>query len=262
MIDETDTSGLDFVSESRKYDIPHFSIWISDSYDDKDGLERREDRLYEGQSVDVEKAASDFWERQSFSTVRGDDAYLFFRMLSYDYPEWKYGTLEGWVGENAESMLSELKSLVQKAVEAKKASDELIEQAGHILQEYYSKERGKRRTHRNLSERMKDFDKGKVFDVMRFCKSDTLDHKRGKGAPDLFVYNDSDFAFVEVKSMNDSLSRSQYEFFRNYLETVGRSVWIMRVLPDELLEGSRWEEGTTPQVRRERQNQIEWKSKS
>ena len=258
MIDETEIQSPNFVSESRKYDIPHFSIWISDSYDGKDGLESRESRLYEGQSADVETVASDFWESQSFSTVRGEDAYLFFRMLSYDYPEWKYGTIEGWVGENAESMLSDLKSLVRDAVEARKPSDELIEQAGHILQEYYSKERGKKRTHGNLSERMKHFDKRKVFDVMRFCKSKTLDHKRGKGAPDLFVYDDSDFAFVEVKSMNDSLSRSQYEFFRNYLETVGRSVWVMRVLPDELLGESRWEEGTTPRVRRERQDKIEW----
>ena len=62
---------------------------------------------------------------------------------------------------------------------------------------------------------------------MQFYRSEGY---QTKGAPDLFVTSESDHAFVEVKSVTDSLSFEQYHFIEQYNKIVGPGIYVFRVL--------------------------------
>ena len=62
--------------------------------------------------------------------------------------------------------------------------------------------------------------------VLRRFAQDTK--RRSRGFPDLFLWTDTDYRFVEVKSENDQLSAAQYQWLR-FLDASGIAVSLDRV---------------------------------
>ena len=65
-----------------------------------------------------------------------------------------------------------------------------------------------------------------LSNVLRYLWTHLSTH--AKGFPDLFIFNDSEYQFVEVKSPNDHLSAIQY-FWNDYLKKSGIETEIYRV---------------------------------
>ena len=53
------------------------------------------------------------------------------------------------------------------------------------------------------------------------------------GAPDLFLWkrNNNKWFWIEVKSVNDSISQSQWKWFQQFITNVSNNVLIARILP-------------------------------
>jgi hypothetical protein len=51
-----------------------------------------------------------------------------------------------------------------------------------------------------------------------------------RGTPDLFIFKDKKYWFVEVKSSNDSLSKYQNFFIHHFQEIVGENIFVLNVV--------------------------------
>jgi hypothetical protein len=62
--------------------------------------------------------------------------------------------------------------------------------------------------------------------VLRHIAHDVARH--GRGLPDLFLWSESDYRFVEVKAENDHLSPQQFEWLR-FLERAGIQAELIKI---------------------------------
>ncbi len=213
-----------FTSDIQHYAIPHVSLKASQSNKKKQPL-----FLVDDEPVKVEELAQRFFEKNSYQVHKGDDAHLFFSVLSSNFREsFFYAVCKNYVGQGANKLLDELEALVVTCLDRSEVSEELIEHAQLILTRYYSAYRPKRGVHSALARLSKRFDPGILLRLLKFYRALAY---TTKGAPDLFIARGPDFAFVEVKSLNDSLSPDQYAFLERYLSTVGDNIYVLRVLP-------------------------------
>jgi hypothetical protein len=54
-----------------------------------------------------------------------------------------------------------------------------------------------------------------------------------KGMPDFYIYKGDEFAFIEVKSDNDSLSKWQNCFIHFFREIVGNNIMVLNIVNDK-----------------------------
>jgi hypothetical protein len=54
-----------------------------------------------------------------------------------------------------------------------------------------------------------------------------------KGTPDLYIYKDDEFAFIEVKSDTDSLSKWQNCFIHFFRQIVGDNIMVLNIVNDK-----------------------------
>lgn len=210
MIDDIKNTSLS--SNIKKYFIPHISVYIKPTANKK--------------HVNIEILAKRFFEDNSYLVFLGSDIHLYFSILSYNFKNsFFYDVCKNHLGENSSKYLEKLEKIVNKCINKCKISNNLYKQTNLIIQKYYSKYELKRNLYNDFGKLVVKFDSDLLFKLMMFYK------KIGyttKGIPDLFIVKNNKFAFVEVKSVNDSLSPEQYFFFEEYLETVSDNIYLVR----------------------------------
>jgi hypothetical protein len=213
-----------FISGIQHYFIPHISLRAHQ-------VTRRTKPLFlvDNEEVKVEELARRFFETNGYTVFKGDDVHLYFSVLSYNFKDsFFYDVYHNWVGENAYAILTTLEALVLDCVSQSRVNRELIVHASHAIAAYYSSYDEKKVTYSLLTDSLEQLDQEDVLAVIKFYRSAGY---TTKGSPDLFIAKDNRFAFVEVKSLNDSLSPYQYDFIEGYLANVGDNIYVCRVLP-------------------------------
>lgn len=213
------------------YAIPHLVVRVPTRPD-----EQR--RLYEveGRAVRVEQYASHILTNAGWTVVKGDDAHLFFSILSCNFRDSFFREVCGnWVGADAEERIAELNDTVLVSLESGRLHTHLVDQAEAMLLQYYASYSPKQVIHSAIAEQIRSIDQKLLLRVIAFYRRMGY---RTKGAPDLFAANRGAFWFIEVKSLRDSLSAAQYEFFEGYLTSVGQNILILRVVPESSRENA------------------------
>ncbi len=222
MLDKLETVGL--ISGVRRYAISHIAIKSRQVVRDK-----RPFFLLEGELLKVEDFSQRLFERDGYRVFSGDDAHLFFSILSFNFRDsFFYEVCKNWVGHDAEIHLGALETAVSKCLDQCHVTEELIREAGVILNKYYAAYPPKQAVHLAIGELTRTFNPELLLNLLRFYRATGY---TTKGAPDLFIIRDSDFWFVEVKSQNDSLSPEQYDFFEGFIKMVGENILVLRLLP-------------------------------
>ena len=222
MMDKLDVSGV--ASSVMSYSIPHVTVRAPQTVRNRKPAFSIGDTL-----LRVEDFAQHLLENNGFKVFKGDDAHLFFSILSVNFKNSFFmDVCRNWVGPDLDKHLATLDAAVSRCLAASCMSEDLIGQAESILMMYYSSYPPKTATHSALATELRELDRDVLLNVIRFYRKAEY---TTKGAPDLFAVRDSSLCFVEVKSKTDSLSAEQYDFFEGFLEMVGNYVLVLRVLP-------------------------------
>jgi hypothetical protein len=184
-----------------------------------------------GDLVRVEHYAAHLLEEAGFRVFKGDDAHLFFSILSCNFKDSFFREVYGnWAGPGAEERVAQLDAAVSRVLARDVFEAALIDEAEAMLSAYYASYPPKRNVHTAIASYTRTFDHDMLLRLVRFYRGAGY---TTKGAPDLFTVAGSSFLFVEVKSHTDSLSAAQYEFFQGYLTSVGDNILVMRVVPED-----------------------------
>lgn len=222
MLDELETVGL--TSSIQRYAISHIAMKVHQIVRNK-----RPFFLLEGEPLKVEDFAQRLFQRAAYRVFKGDDAHLFFSILSFNFKDsFFYEVCKNWVGHDAEKHLSTLEAVVSKCLDQCNVTEELIKETEVILNKYYMPYPPKQAIHSAIAELVRTFNPVLLLKLLRFYR---VMGYTTKGAPDLLIVRNSGFWFVEVKSQNDSLSPDQYEFFEGFLKMVGENILVLRLLP-------------------------------
>lgn len=183
-----------------------------------------------GRLVRVEQYAGHLLQQAGWSVYKGDDAHLFFSVLSCNFKDSFFREVcQNWVGPTAEDRIARLDAAVSKSIAEGALAPDLINEAEQVLLRYYSGYPPKRSVHAALAKHARSFEEGLLLKVLRFYPAAGY---TTKGAPDLFAARDGSFRLVEVKSHTDSLSSAQYDFFEGYLTCVSDNILVLRVVPE------------------------------
>ena len=213
-----------FAEDIQYYTVPHISIKARQVTKSKQLRFVVNDK-----HVKVEQLAAKFFKKNGFEVFVGEDAHLFFSVLSYKLKDsFFHDVCKNWVGADAQKLLDELDTCVSECLRTGHVDRELIAQAGHLLDKYYASYKPKQRVHSSIAALVRQF---RDEDLLRLLKLYRMAGYTTKGAPDLFIVRAADFAFVEVKSVNYSLRPEQYAFLEALTRTVGQNVCVLRVLP-------------------------------
>lgn len=207
-----------------RYVIPHIVIRAPQTVKNK-----KPAFSLRGNLLRVEDFAQQLLEDNGYTVFKGDDAHLFFSILSFNFKNSFFlDVCKNLVGQDADKHLATLDVAVSKCIAESCITEELISQAELVLMMYYSSYPPKKEIHSALSEQVRRLDQDIVLSLVRFYRQ--VEYTT-KGAPDLFAVRNSSFYFVEVKSQTDSLSAAQYDFFEGFLNMVGENILVLRVLP-------------------------------
>ena len=180
--------------------------------------------------VRVEQFASRVLASAGWSVVKGDDAHLFFSVLSCNFKDSFFRQVcRNWVGASAEERIARIDAMVATSLDAGKPHERLVEETEDLLLNYYATYPPKRVVHSAMARHVRNMDESLLLRLIAFYRSSGY---TTAGAPDLFAASGSSFWFVEVKSLNDSLSAIQYEYFEGYLTSVAQNIVVMRVIPE------------------------------
>ena len=223
LISRLDVVGL--ASTVISYSIPHLTVRAPQT------LRNSKPAFSIGNAqLSVEHFAQHLLEQNGFKVFKGDDAHLFFSILSVNFKNSFFMEVcRNWVGPNLDSHLSTLEAAVSECLAGSRITEDMIAQAESILMKYYSSYPPKTAIHRALATELRGLDQHVLLNVLRFYRKAQY---TTKGAPDLFVVRPPLFCFVEVKSITDSLRPEQYDFIEGFLEMVGDYILVLRILPE------------------------------
>jgi hypothetical protein len=182
-----------------------------------------------GDVVRVEEYAAHLLRNAGFSVYKGDDAHLFFSVLSCNFKDSFFREVcRNIVGDRAEERIARLDGAVSQAISNGVFDEGMIDEAEGLLLRYYESYQPERDVHVALANHMRAFDRGILLRLAKFYRRTGY---TTKGAPDLFAVSGEFFVFVEVKSHTDSLSAAQYDFLQGYVTSVGNNILVLRVVP-------------------------------
>lgn len=209
-----------------RYSIPHIVFRSEVCQNDS----RRPLYLVEGKSLRVEEYASHMLTNAGWSVFKGDDAHLFFSVLSCNFKDSFFREVCGnWIGASAEERIVQINTAVKDSLASGKLQAGLIEEAEDMLLKYYASYPPKQVIYNVLSKHVRSMDHCLLLRLIAFYRRSGY---KTKGAPDLFAVSGGSYWFIEVKSESDSLSAAQYEFFEGYLTSVGQNILVLRVISD------------------------------
>ncbi len=218
--------GASEIAGAVQYAIPYIVIRARVKQNDKKIL-----YPLAGKLVRVEEYASHLLQHVGWSIYKGDDAHLFFSVLSCNFKDSFFRDVcRNWVGPSAEKRIVELDAAVTKSINDGVLAPQLIDKAEQMLQKYYSSYPPKQIIHKNIAKHTRFVDQGLLLKLLRFYRNVGY---TTKGAPDLFAANNGSFCFVEVKSHTDSLSPAQCDFFEGYLTSVSENIFVLRIVPEK-----------------------------
>lgn len=211
------------LSESICYSIQHVVVKANPQFQEK--------KLFfyvNGKLKKVEDYAKNLFKVAGWDVYKGDDVHLFLSVLSCNFQNSFFNdVIKNYVGKNAEKYINELELIIQDSFNDGIIQPDLVEKASLILQKYYNTYTPKKKIMISIADCIKNIDQNILFKLLKLYREDGYSTK---GAPDLFIYSNNIFYFVEVKSQTDSLSQFQYHYFEKYLTLVSDNIFVLRIV--------------------------------
>lgn len=214
------------IAEALPYTIPHVVVRGIVRQTGK----RIEYTAREGRPLTVEEYGSYLLRKAGWSVYKGDDAHFFFSIFSCNFKDsFFYEVCRNYVGPSFKKRITRLDEAALQTITNNALDPQLLQEAKDLILHYYSEYSPRASVLTDIAEHIPSFEESLIIRLMKFYRKAGY---KTKGAPDLFVVNGSAFRFIEMKSHTDSLSSAQYDFFENYLATVGNNILVLRVLPE------------------------------
>ena len=137
-----------------QYAIPHVVVRAR-------GQQKGKRTLYPvgGKLVRVEEYASRLLEEAGWSVFKGDDAHLFFSVLSCNFTDSFFRQVcRNWVGPSAEEHIPRLDKAVAHAISTGRVQPALVDEAEAMLLKYYASYAPKRATHAAIAKHARRMD--------------------------------------------------------------------------------------------------------
>lgn len=198
-------------------------------------LKQKSKSLYEykNQFYSVEEFSSLFFKENGYLTYYGVDFSQVFSYISFNF-DYDTSVYENYI---LGSKLIDSKALHQKfkqlerlrniTLENNALSDELIFLAQELMELYYSTYEPKKLKLISIFDFVRSLPQDEIIRLIRFYyKISGLK----RGTPDLLIFKERKYWFVEVKSSNDSLSKYQNFFIHHFQEIVGENIFVLNVV--------------------------------
>jgi len=188
---------------------------------------------YKNEFYPVEEFSSLFFKENGYNVFLGVE---FSQVLSYISFNFDYDTAvyENYILGSKQidpislsKMFTQLGELRDIILETNTLSEKLINLAQELMELYYSTYEPKKLKLTPIFDFVRSLPQEEIIRLIRFYyKISGLK----KGTPDLIIFKDKKYWFVEVKSSNDSLSKYQNFFIHHFQEIVGENIFVLNVL--------------------------------
>jgi hypothetical protein len=188
---------------------------------------------YKNQFHSVEEFCSLFFMDNGFNIFLGVQFSQVFSFISFNF-DYDTSVYENYI---LGSKKIDSKSLIQKfkkleeyrniTLENNILSNKLIDLAQELMELYYSAYEPKKMKLIPIFEFVRSLPQEEIIRLTRFYYRIS---GLNRGTPDLFIFKDGKYWFVEVKSSNDSLSKYQNFFIHHFQEIVGKNIFVLNVV--------------------------------
>jgi hypothetical protein len=188
---------------------------------------------YKNQFYSVEEFSALFFKENGYLIYYGVDFSQVFSYISFNF-DYDTSVFENYI---LGSRLIDSKALHQKfrqlellrniTLENNELNNELISLAQELMELYYFTYEPKKLKLIPIFDFVRSLPQEEIIRLIRFY------HRISglkRGTPDLFIFKDKKYWFVEVKSSNDSLSKYQNFFIHHFQEIVGENIFVLNVV--------------------------------
>ena len=211
-----------YVSEIGKFELP--IIHIEADTQKKGG---KTYYLIDENAHSVENYVKHFLKDNGYHVFTGEIANFYFSMLSYNFKDSFFHKV--YSGSADIVGLKKQETYIESSLQTNKINSDFLSNTRYLVNEYYSST-PKIRVFQKFFPLIEQINPQLLLKMIIFYQ---FIGYSTKGIPDLFIIHDDDIAFVEVKSLNDTLTKEQFAFIQFFNEMVSNNCYLIKVLPKQ-----------------------------